>query len=58
MNKTINQRGGSITNNMSDADLIIIKSNSAFTNEETERLKKYRNKLITENWYNSCVEKN
>ena len=58
MNKAINQRGGSITNNMSDADVIIIKSNSVFTNEETERLKKYRNKLITENWYNSCLEKN
>ena len=49
MNKTINQRGGSITNNMSDSDVIIIKSNSAYIDEEIEKFKKYRNKLITEN---------
>ena len=58
MNKTINQRGGSVTNNMSDSDVIIIKSNSAYIDEEIEKFKKYRNKLITENWYNSCLETN
>ena len=31
MNKTINQRGGNIVNNISDSDIIIMKSNSIYT---------------------------
>ena len=58
MSKTINQKGGNITNNISDSDIIIMKSSSAYIDEEIEKFKKYSNKLVTENWYNSCLEKN
>ena len=58
MNKTINQRGGNIVNNISDSDIIIMKSNSIYIDEEIQKFKKYNNKLVTENWYNSCLEKN
>ena len=58
MNKTINQKGGYLTNNISDSDIIIIKSNSGYIDEEIEKFKKYNHKLVTENWFNSCLEKN
>ena len=58
MNKTINQRGGNIVNNISDSDIIIVKSNSIYIDEEIQKFKKYNNKLVSENWYNSCLEKN
>ena len=58
MNKTINQKGGNIVNNISDSDIIIVKSNSIYIDEEIQKFKKYNNKLVTENWYNSCLEKN
>ena len=58
MNKTINQRGGNIVNNISDSDIIIMKSNSIYIDEEIQKFKKYNNKLVSENWYNSCLEKN
>ena len=57
MSKTINQKGGNISNNISDSDVIIIKSDSAYIDEEIEKFKKYSNRLVTENWYNSCLEK-
>ena len=58
MNKTINQKGGNVVNNISDSDVSIIKSNSAYIDEEIEKFKKYSEKLVTENWYNLCLEKN
>ena len=58
MNKTINQKGGNVVNNITDSDVSIIKSNSAYIDEEIEKFKKYSEKLVTENWYNSCLEKN
>ena len=58
MKKIISQKEGFMSNNANEADVIIVKSNSGYVKEEVEKFKKYHNKLVTENWFNSCLEKN
>ena len=58
MCKIISQKGGHLTNNVSESDVIVIKSNSGYIDEELEKFKKYNNKLVTDNWFNNCVSKN
>ena len=58
MKKSIKQKNGEIINNADEADVIIVKSNSGFIDEEIDKLKKYQNKTVTENWYISCITNN
>ena len=58
MSKTVNQKGGYITKNISDSDIIIVKSSSGYIEEDILKFKKYNHKLVTDNWYNTCLEKN
>ena len=58
MSKIISDRGGHLTDKINESDVIIIKNNSGFIDEEIEKFKKYNNKLVTENWFNECVSKN
>ena len=58
MSKIIPDRGGHLTDKINESDVIIIKNNSGFIDEEIEKFKKYNNKLVTENWFNECVSKN
>lgn len=58
MKKLIKQRNGEIINNADEADVIIVKSNSGYIDEEIDKLKKYQNKTVTENWYLSCIATN
>jgi hypothetical protein len=58
MKNVINQKEGEATNSVDDADVIVVKSNSTYVDKEIEKLKKYHNKLVSEKWYNKCLEKN
>lgn len=58
MKKTINQKEGELINNAEESDVIIVKSNSGYIDEEIEKLKKYHYKTVTEKWYNICISKN
>lgn len=54
----IKEKNGETINSAEDADIIIVKSNSGYIDEEIEKLKKYHNKTVSEEWYNSCLERN
>ena len=54
----IKEKNGDTINSAEDADIIIVKSNSGYIDEEIEKLKKYHNKTVSEEWYNSCLERN
>ena len=58
MCKIISQKGGHLINNINESDVIVIKSNSGYIDEELDKFKKYNNKLVTDNWFNDCVSKN
>ena len=58
MKKVIKQKDGDIINNPEEADVIIVKSNSIYVDEEIEKLKKYHNKTVTEKWYTYCISNN
>ena len=58
MKKEINQNNGDIINNPEEADVIIVKSDSFYIDEEIEKLKKYHHKTVTEKWYIDCISKN
>ena len=54
----ISQKDGEIFNNADEADIIIVKSDSGYVDEEIEKLKKYHHKTVTEKWYEKCLTKN
>ena len=58
MKMQISQKDGEIFNNAEEADIIIVKSDSGYIDEEIEKLKKYHNKTVTEKWYDNCIAKN
>jgi hypothetical protein len=58
MKKIIRQKEGELINNAEESDVIIVKSNSGYIDEEIEKLKKYHNKTVSEKWYNTCISKN
>ena len=58
MKQIINQKEGEIISSADEADIIVMKSNSTYIDEEIEKLKKYHNKIVSEKWYNKCLEKN
>ena len=58
MKLQISQKDGEIFNNADEADIIIVKSDSGYVDEEIEKLKKYHHKTVTEKWYEKCLTKN
>ena len=58
MKRIISDKEGYLINNINEADVIVVKSNSGYIEEEIEKFKKYHNKLVSEKWFNSCLEKN
>ena len=54
----ISQKDGEIFNNADEADIIIVKSDSGYVDEEIEKLKKFHHKTVTEKWYEKCLTKN
>lgn len=58
MSRLIKQNGGYTVNNAKESDYIIIQSNSGYVKEEIDKFKIYHKKLVTENWFNFCIEKN
>ena len=58
MKKIINQKEGEYINSADEADIIVVKNNSGYIDEEIEKLKKYHNKTVSEKWFNKCLEKN
>ena len=58
MKKIIIQKEGEYINSADEADIIVVKNNSGYLDEEIEKLKKYHNKTVGEKWFNKCIEKN
>ena len=58
MKKVINQNDGDVINNPEEAEVIIVKSDSIYVDEELEKLKKYHFKTVTEKWFTNCISKN
>lgn len=57
MKVQISQKDGEIFIKPDEADIIIVKSDSGYIDEEIEKLKKYHHKTVTEKWYDKCIEK-
>ena len=58
MEKEIKLKNGELIYNPEEADVIIVKSDSMYIDEEINKLKKYHHKTVTEKWYISCIAKN
>ena len=58
MKNIIKQKNGDTCINGDEADVIIVKSNSGYIDEEIKNLKKYHNKTVSEKWFDTCVAKN
>jgi len=58
MKEQINQKDGKVFTNPDDADIIIVKSDSGYIDEEIEKMEKYKSKIVAQKWYYNCITKN
>ena len=58
MKTQIKEKDGEVYTDPDEADLIIVKSDSGYIDEEIEKLEKYESKIVTEKWYYNCISKN
>lgn len=55
MREKVEKNGGGVVESVEEAEVIIIKDDLAFIEEEIEKLKKYEGKMASEKWFKECV---
>ena len=58
MKVQIKEKNGEVLDDPDEVEIIIVKSDSGYIDEERQKLEKYESKTVTEKWYYNCITKN
>lgn len=58
MSIAIKNKGGIISKYPQKSDILIFKSGLVFSNNEKKEMDKFKEKIVTENWYERCISEN